>query len=111
MYVKNMLRLESGAIGEIVGVKAKLGALTIILSVFVVDGNWMGWKDAGGCQMHIEDIAEFADDDEKYYSMAWSNIIYLNQENRFQKLSAALGADWPALGAIHMLDGAQLLPP
>jgi len=80
MYVENMLMLESGEIGEIVGgtmipalvdklieldvsllslvkfsVKEKLGHSTnkLILFVLVVGGNWMGWQDTGGCQVHI----------------------------------------------------------
>ena len=79
MYVENMLRLESGAIGETVGsimlpalvdrlreldvswlilkhfVKEKLGPLAnnIIPIKLVVGGNWMGWNPARRCQRHI----------------------------------------------------------
>ncbi|WJX96035.1 hypothetical protein P8452_77287 [Trifolium repens] len=35
----------------------------------------IGWDAKCIFEMDIEDIVEFADDDEKYYSMVWSNIV------------------------------------
>jgi hypothetical protein len=35
----------------------------------------IGWDAKCIFEMDIEDIVEFADDNEKYYSVVWSNIV------------------------------------
>ncbi|CAL5214648.1 unnamed protein product [Lathyrus oleraceus] len=77
MYVENMLKLESGAIGEIVG-STMLPALVdklIELDVEIgLDGNMHA--DAKCIfEMELEDIVKFADDDENYDSMCASELL------------------------------------
>ncbi|MCI33950.1 RNA polymerase I-specific transcription initiation factor RRN3, partial [Trifolium medium] len=71
MYAENMLRLESGAIGEIVG-GIMLPALVDKLIEFDAYIGWDGkLQEDAKCifEMDLEDIAEFEDDDEKHHSM------------------------------------------
>ncbi|XP_061362183.1 uncharacterized protein LOC133305934 [Gastrolobium bilobum] len=68
MYVENMLRLEGGAIGEIVS-GTMLPALVDRLIELDVQIGWDGilQEDAKGIfEMELDDVAEFADGDEKY---------------------------------------------
>ncbi|RHN42615.1 hypothetical protein MtrunA17_Chr8g0378781 [Medicago truncatula] len=77
MYVENMLMLESGSIGEIVG-GTMLPAIVDKLIELDVEIGWDGkiQEDAKSIfEMEFEENAEFEDDGEKYYSMVWSNII------------------------------------
>lgn len=81
MYVENMLRLESGAIGEIVGY-TMLPALVDRLIELDVEIGWDGilQEDAKGIfEMELEDDAEFADEDEKYDTMSSAELF--NRKN------------------------------
>lgn len=71
MYVENMLKLESGAIGEIVG-STMLPALVDKLIELDADAKCI-------FEMELEDIVKFADDDENYNSMCASEL--LNRKN------------------------------
>ncbi|KAL5143090.1 RNA polymerase I-specific transcription initiation factor RRN3 [Glycine soja] len=84
MYVENMLRLESGALGETVG-STMLPALVDRLLELDVEIGWDGilQEDAKGIfEMELEDVTEFTDEDENCDSMstainkelAWSSI-------------------------------------
>lgn len=64
MYVENMLKLESGAIGEIVG-NTMLPALVEKLIDLDADAKCI-------FEMELEDIVKFADDDENYNSVPQS---------------------------------------
>ncbi|KEH32236.1 transcription initiation factor ia protein, putative [Medicago truncatula] len=67
MYVENMFSLEGGAVGEAVG-GTMLPELVDKLIEFDVKIGWDGkMQDDAKCvfEMNLEDIAEFADDDEK----------------------------------------------
>ncbi|CAI8614564.1 unnamed protein product [Vicia faba] len=83
MYVENMLKLESGAIGEIVG-STMLPALVDKLIELDVEIGWDGkMQEDAKCIFEMElfeDIAEFADDDEKYYSSMCASEL-LNRNN------------------------------
>ncbi|TKY58400.1 RNA polymerase I-specific transcription initiation factor RRN3 [Spatholobus suberectus] len=77
MYVENMLRLESGAIGEIVG-STMLPALVDRLLELDVEIGWDGMlqEDAKGIfEMELEDVTEFADEDENCDSMPPSESL------------------------------------
>ena len=77
MYVENMLMLESGAIGEIVG-DEMLRALVDKLIELDVEIGWDGkiQGDAKGIfEMELDTIAECAEDDEKYYSMCTAELL------------------------------------
>ncbi|TKY48156.1 RNA polymerase I-specific transcription initiation factor RRN3 [Spatholobus suberectus] len=81
MYVENMLRLDSGAIGEIVG-STMLPALVDRLLELDVEIGWDGMlqEDAKGIfEMELEDVTEFADEDENYDSMP--PLELLNRKN------------------------------
>ncbi|XP_027345826.1 RNA polymerase I-specific transcription initiation factor RRN3 [Abrus precatorius] len=78
MYVENMLRLESGAIGETVG-STMLPALVDRLIELDVEIGWDGilMEDAKGIfEMELDDDTEFADEDEKRDSMAPAELKY-----------------------------------
>lgn len=65
MYVENMLRLESGAIGEIIG-STMLPALVDRLLDLDVEIGWDGiLQEDGKCifEMELEDFTEFGDDE------------------------------------------------
>jgi RNA polymerase I-specific transcription initiation factor RRN3 len=82
MYAENMLRLESGAIGEIVG-SYMLPALVDRLIELDVDIGWDGkLQEDAKCifEMEFEDTAEFEDDDEKYYNMCARELLSKNDE-------------------------------
>ncbi|KAI5425972.1 RNA polymerase I-specific transcription initiation factor rrn3 [Lathyrus oleraceus] len=83
MYVENMLKLESGAIGEIVG-STMLPALVDKLIELDVEIGWDGkMHEDAKCIFEMElfeDIPEFADDDEKYYSSMCASEL-LNRNN------------------------------
>lgn len=81
MYVENMLKLESGAIEEIVGstmLPALVDKLIELDMEIGLDGSMHA--DAKGIfEMELEDILKFADDDENYNSMCASEL--LNRKN------------------------------
>ncbi|KAG5134449.1 hypothetical protein JHK82_025637 [Glycine max] len=81
MYVENMLRLESGALGETVG-STMLPALVDRLLELDVEIGWDGilQEDAKGIfEMELEDVTEFTDEDENCDSMLSSEL--LNRKN------------------------------
>lgn len=80
MYVENMLMLESGEIGEIVG-GTMLPALVDKLIELDVEIGWDGkLQEDAKCifAMEIQDFADFEDDDEKYYSMCTTELLNRN---------------------------------
>ncbi|RDX66034.1 RNA polymerase I-specific transcription initiation factor RRN3, partial [Mucuna pruriens] len=77
MYVENMLRLESGAIGETVG-STMLPALVDRLLELDVEIGWDGslQEDARGIfEMELEDFTEFADEDENCDTVPPSELL------------------------------------
>ncbi|CAJ2634493.1 unnamed protein product [Trifolium pratense] len=80
MYAENMLRLESGAIGEIVG-GIMLPALVDKLIELDVEIDWDGkLQEDAKCifQMDLGDIAEFEDDDEEHSSKCATEFLIRN---------------------------------
>ncbi|TKY58404.1 RNA polymerase I-specific transcription initiation factor RRN3 [Spatholobus suberectus] len=78
MYVENMLRLESGAIGEIVGSTMLPALVDRLLELDVSGIGWDGMlqEDAKGIfEMELEDVTEFADEDENCDSMPPSESL------------------------------------
>ncbi|XP_027920170.1 RNA polymerase I-specific transcription initiation factor RRN3-like isoform X2 [Vigna unguiculata] len=72
MYVENMLKLESGAVGETVG-STMLPALVDRLLELDVEIGWDGilQEDTRGIfDMELEDICKFTDEDENFDSMS-----------------------------------------
>ncbi|XP_027907868.1 RNA polymerase I-specific transcription initiation factor RRN3-like [Vigna unguiculata] len=81
IYVENMLKLESGAIGETVGSTVLLALVDRLLELDVEIG-WDGilQEDTRGIfDMELEDIIKFADEDENTHSMPQSEL--LNRKN------------------------------
>ncbi|XP_014516726.1 RNA polymerase I-specific transcription initiation factor RRN3-like [Vigna radiata var. radiata] len=81
LYVENMLKLESGAIGETVG-STVLPALVDRLLELDVEIGWDGilQEDTRGIfDMELEDIIKFAEEDENSDSMPQSELF--NREN------------------------------
>ncbi|WVZ21139.1 hypothetical protein V8G54_008461, partial [Vigna mungo] len=81
LYVENMLKLESGAIGETVG-STVLPALVDRLLELDVEIGWDGilQEDTRGIfDMELEDIIKFAEEDENSDSMPQSEL--LNRKN------------------------------
>ncbi|XP_057416668.1 uncharacterized protein LOC130711181 [Lotus japonicus] len=77
MYVENMLRLESGSIGETFG-GAMLPALVDRLIQLDVEIGWDGimQEDAKGIfEMELENAAEFADENEKCDDMSSAELL------------------------------------
>ncbi|KAG2380913.1 uncharacterized protein HKW66_Vig0202860 [Vigna angularis] len=80
-YVENMLKLESGAIGETVG-STVLPALVDRLLELDVEIGWDGilQEDTKGIfDMELEDIIKFVEEDENFDSMPQSEL--LNRKN------------------------------
>lgn len=80
MYVENMLRLESGAIGEIVG-GTMLPALVDRLIELDVGIGWDGnLQEDVKCifELELEEIAEFADEDENIFNMSTTDMLNRN---------------------------------
>ncbi|GAU41595.1 hypothetical protein TSUD_196640 [Trifolium subterraneum] len=85
MYCENMLRLESGAIGEIVG-GIMLPALVDKLVELDAAIGWDGkLQEDAKCifEMELEDIAEIEDDDddEKHHSMCATEFLSRNHSD------------------------------
>ncbi|KAF7829078.1 RNA polymerase I-specific transcription initiation factor RRN3 [Senna tora] len=82
LYVENMLKLDSGAIGEIVGV-TMLPALVDRMIDLDVDIGWDGslQDDAKDIfEMELEDVAEPADDDDKDDSLSKGTLRRISLE-------------------------------
>ncbi|CAJ1949485.1 unnamed protein product [Sphenostylis stenocarpa] len=83
IYVENMLKLESGAIGESVG-STMLPAVVDRLLELDVEIGWDGilQEDARGIfDMELEDIIKFADEDENCDSTPQSEFLNKKQDN------------------------------
>ncbi|XP_058731125.1 RNA polymerase I-specific transcription initiation factor rrn3-like [Vicia villosa] len=81
MYVENMLKLESGAIGEIIGSTMLPALVDKLIELDVEIGLDGQMHEDVKCifEMELEDFIEFADDDEEYNSMCASEL--LNRKN------------------------------
>ncbi|XP_052731608.1 uncharacterized protein LOC108331464 isoform X2 [Vigna angularis] len=82
LYVENMLKLESGAIGETVG-STVLPALVDRLLELDVEIGWNGilQEDTRGIfDMELEDIIKFAEEDENSDSMVFDILLHSFQK-------------------------------